>query len=193
MKKIQLYGELGKKFGKLHEYNINTPAEAVRALCVNYPEFKKYMLENKDLPYRVIVDKEDIDEENFHVYTRETIKIVPLVQGAGSNVGRIIIGATIIFAAWAIPGGQWLAAKTAGATAQSFAVAVGANLILSGVIGLLTPTIDAPESPERVENFAFNGPVNTVRQGGPVPLAYGELIVGSHVISAGLSVEEQPI
>jgi predicted phage tail protein len=41
MKKIQLLGELGKKFGKSFKMDVKNPAEAVRALCVNFPEFRK--------------------------------------------------------------------------------------------------------------------------------------------------------
>ncbi|HNQ32149.1 MAG TPA: hypothetical protein PKJ93_00055, partial [Methanoculleus sp.] len=34
------------------------------------------------------------------------------------------------------------------------------------------------------------GPVNTMAQGHPVPVGYGEMIVGSAVISAGIEIDE---
>ena len=37
----------------------------------------------------------------------------------------------------------------------------------------------------------FNGPVNTTAQGNPVPVIYGEMIVGSATISAGIYSEDQ--
>ena len=39
MKKIVLRGELGKKFGRTHWFDLNTPAEAIRALSANFTEF----------------------------------------------------------------------------------------------------------------------------------------------------------
>jgi predicted phage tail protein len=39
------------------------------------------------------------------------------------------------------------------------------------------------------ENYAFNGAANTVRQGVPVPICYGQLMVGGAVISSGITNE----
>ena len=46
------------------------------------------------------------------------------------------------------------------------------------------------EKPENTPSTYFDGAVNTTAQGHPVPIGYGKLIVGSAVISAGLTVEE---
>lgn len=186
MKTIKLYGKLGKLFGKIHVLNVKNAAEAVRALCCNKPELKKFLLENNDIRYKVFVDNENIDEKQLRDKAEKEIKIIPVVAGA-NDVVKIIIGAVLLYAAFTIagPAGLAEAAWYIQATAM-----LGANLILSGTIGLLTPTPTTPESPEKIDSFGFNGAVNNVRQGGPVPLAYGELIVGSHVISAGLSTDQ---
>jgi predicted phage tail protein len=39
------------------------------------------------------------------------------------------------------------------------------------------------------ESYSFSGIQNTSRQGTPVPVVYGETIVGSVVISAGIDVD----
>jgi predicted phage tail protein len=70
---------------------------------------------------------------------------------------------------------------------------VGVSLALSGVSQLLTPipllttpgTSDNGEADPR-ESFSFSGIQNTSRQGLPVPIVYGETVVGSIVISAGV-------
>ena len=85
--------------------------------------------------------------------------------------------------------GKWAGAQAgATATAAMFAgtamVEVGKAMVVSGVIQLLTPV---PEDIEQTDNYAFNGPVNTIKQGVPVPLCYGQLLVGSSVISSGIS------
>ena len=62
--------------------------------------------------------------------------------------------------------------------------------MLTGVAGLLSPTIAAPDiDNDPRNNNSFSGVQNTSREGIPVPVAYGEVIVGSVVISAGLNVE----
>ena len=63
-------------------------------------------------------------------------------------------------------------------------VGLGTQLTIGGVGALLTPT---PKDVEETNNYSFNGPVNTIRQGVPVPICYGQLMVGSSVISSGIS------
>ena len=68
-------------------------------------------------------------------------------------------------------------------------------MLLGGVAQLLAPDVDSGdpqtyEKPEAKASFLFNGPVNTAEQGGPVPLVYGRVITGSHVVSSGLSTEK---
>jgi len=68
---------------------------------------------------------------------------------------------------------------------------IGIGLALTGVAGMLSPTVPTPESDnDPRNNFSFSGIQNVAREGIPVPVAYGEVIVGSVVISAGLNVEE---
>ena len=39
MKRVVLRGELGKQFGRVHHFDLNTPAEAIRALSANFEGF----------------------------------------------------------------------------------------------------------------------------------------------------------
>ena len=41
-------------------------------------------------------------------------------------------------------------------------------------------------------SYLFNGASNTVNEGGPVPIGYGRLIVGSQVISVNQTVRYTP-
>ena len=70
-----------------------------------------------------------------------------------------------------------------GATAASY---LGMGLVLSGAAAMLTPEVDDGGGAEQAENYHFSGPINTVKQGGAVPLVYGRAIVGSTTISASL-------
>jgi predicted phage tail protein len=69
--------------------------------------------------------------------------------------------------------------------------------VLGGVAQLLTPTPtqqaagpDTPNDPRK--SYSFSGIQNVSRQGVPVPIVYGETIVGSVVLSAGINTEEVP-
>jgi predicted phage tail protein len=66
---------------------------------------------------------------------------------------------------------------------------LGVSLVLGGVAQLLTPTpkISKDEGDPR-KSFSFSGIQNVSRAGVPVPVVYGETLVGSVVISAGIDI-----
>ena len=66
---------------------------------------------------------------------------------------------------------------------------LGMGLLLGGAAMMLTPDTPDQESAEQAENYLFGGPVNTVKQGEPIPLVYGRAIVGSKTISASIFTE----
>jgi len=191
MKTVMLYGALGAEFGRVHRYDVATPLEALKALSVTLKGFKKSFIDGGS--YRIIIGgKNDlaIDETVYPISEKESIRIVPVVSGAGSSKGifNIILGATLMYFSLGLS-----TAVGASFITQATFQQIGMSLILSGVSQLLFPPPKAPVSQERPENrpsFIFNGAVNTTRQGNPVPLCYGRMIVGSQVISAGLSVEQ---
>jgi predicted phage tail protein len=179
LRKIKLYGKLAKFVGhRILEADVATAAEAVRFLVVNWPELERHMA---DQYYRVSVGTYDLDLEELHDPAgQQEIKIVPVMAGAGA-VGRILVGVALIAASF-IPG--------VGALAVSLLFGVGASLVLGGVAQLLTPTPRIPTGPDTQndprKSYSFSGIQNTSRQGVPVPIIYGETIVGSVVISAGI-------
>lgn len=195
MKTIRLYGELGKSFGRVHQYQVSTPAEAIRAMMATIKGFKQAMIDGGQ--YRVSVGRKidlDLTHTAAPVSDKESISIIPVVAGSG-GFGKVLVGAALVsFAVFAPYASTTLFAGTAAATTVgAIAGNLGIALILGGVSELLFKPPKAPEMAERPENmpsFMFNGAVNTTRQGNPVPVCYGRMIVGSQVISAGLSVEQ---
>lgn len=177
---VLLYGELAKRYGKHHRYAVRNVPEAIRALEANYRGFKQSI--RADGQYRIVVDKKLIGEEELGKTAIETIKIIPLVQGSGKGVGQIIAGIALIAVAWWNPLG-W------GALVGQAVRTVGFSLVMGGVSQMLTKTQKLSSGADRPDNkpsYAFDGPVNTTAQGNPVPLAYGKILAGSQVISAGL-------
>lgn len=187
-----LYGDLGRKFGKVHRYAAKTASECVKAMCVTLPGFREYFAPNY---YRVLrAGKEvlDVDGACTPQSNKESIRIIPVVTGAGGNgLFGIILGAVLIFAPYMAPA---FFAGMAPAIASGIA-SIGWSLLIGGVSQLLFAP-DKPQSAGNYEaannqpNYSFSGAVNTVAQGNPVPICYGRLIVGSQVISAGLTSQE---
>ena len=223
-KEVRLYGPLAKFVGQRKFLaEISTAGEAVRMLLANFPGLERHMA---DQYYKVIVDGHDSALDEIHYPASQTIKIVPVLGGAGGGTGKILAGVALVaFAIVAGPAaGGFLglgasafgtaATATAGATGfvlgAGAAVAIGsigAALILGGVSQLLSPTPQlgqiGPASTtggfrqtttegtemDPQESYSFSGIQNTSRMGLPVPLVYGETIVGSVVISAGIDVD----
>jgi predicted phage tail protein len=188
MREIRVYGRLAK-FLKRRVFcaEVASAAEAVRFLVANFPQLERHMA---DQHYRVSVGSYDVAADELHDPAGEQqIKIIPVLAGAGA-VGRIIGGVALLAAAFLIPG----FAAWAGPTAFSLIVGVGASLVLGGVAQLLTPvpqvyasgSSGANSEKDPRKSYSFSGIQNTSRQGVPVPIVYGETLVGSVVISAGV-------
>lgn len=200
MRTVLLYGHLGKRFGRRHRYDVRTPAEAVRALCATLNGFRAYMIEHSRPGYRVLVGREPRTLQTLAYPADGAIKIVPVTAGAGNGFGQIILGAALI-GFGVLTGGASLtlsAAWSAGGLAflGYLATNIGVSLVLGGVAQMLAPQpkMQGPaDRPENKPSYAFDGPVNTLAQGNPVPVCYGRLIVGSQVISAGIAAEEYPV
>ena len=190
LRKIKLYGKLAKFIGhRVLEADVATAAEAVRFLLANWPEVERHMA---DQHYRVSIGTYDIDlEELHHPAGAAPISFVPVVAGAGA-VGRIIIGVALLavsFLATAGGGAIFGAAFAKNLGLLAAGQAIGASLVLGGVAQLLTPTpkISKDEADPR-KSFSFSGIQNTNRAGVPVPVVYGETLVGSVVVSAGIDI-----
>jgi predicted phage tail protein len=188
LRKIKLYGKLAKFIGhRVLEADVATAAEAVRFLVANWPEVERHMA---DQHYRVSIGTYDIDlEELHHPAGAAPISFVPVVAGAGA-VGRILAGIAIIAFA-IVTAGAGIAGLGLGfsaSTAISIGL-VGASLIIGGIAQLLTPTPStSTDEGDPRKSFSFSGIQNTSRAGVPVPVVYGETLVGSVVISAGIDI-----
>ena len=183
---VYLYGHLAKAYGKRHELAVKSPAEAIRAFCANYKDFKQRVIDGGG--YRVLAGKDD-RAEDIHLPTSKSIKIIPTVQGSG-GLGKIVLGAALIAASFYLPGTQFISAFSSFSfSASAIASSVGFSLLLGGVSQLLfsPPKLESGEGerPENKPSYNFNGAVNTTGQGNALQLAYGRLRVGSQLVSAG--------
>lgn len=221
-REVRVYGPLAKFVGQRRFLaEISSAGEAVRMLLANFPGLERHMA---DQYYKVIVDGYDSDLEQLNYPASQTIKIVPVLGGAGGATGKILAGVALVAAAIVlgpVSGGFLGLGAGLSGTASGVAVSgliggaaataigmVGVSLILGGVAQLLSPTPQLGQiGPTRMsagggrtttsegteldpqESYSFSGIQNTSRVGLPVPLVYGETIVGSVVISAGIDVD----
>ena len=216
MRVIKVYGQLAKFLGcRQFKAAVNTPAEAIRFLVANFPKLKAHMA---DQYYKVCAGKNELDvgshleQLHYPMAQTECVRIIPVISGAGGTAAKIGIGIALIAAAFIIgPAvGGFLgigaglggaagagAAGSLGLVGGGFASAIGmigVSLVIGGVSQLLAPTPkisfgeDSNNDPRK--SYSFSGIQNVTRQGVPVPIVYGETIVGSVVISAGINTED---
>ena len=214
MKVVKVYGALRKRLGQCRfEFEAATPAQAIKALCVNFPGLEKWLIDSeKDgVAYRVSIGKEKITEDDLSPLAmpwskRQVFSITPVIAGAGRGGAMIGIGIGLIALSFLVPGlgaGATLAQAEVAATifgtqmstmaAASFAI--GASLTLSGIAQLISPTVSTSTSTDatdisQLDSTSLSGITNTVNQGLPVPICYGRCFIGSAVISSGLDVDQ---
>lgn len=203
LRKIKVYGALAKFLKRrVFRADVANPAEAVRFLIANYPQLREHM---RDQYYKVLVSNTALDigdqpeQLQYPIGALEEVKIIPVLTGAGGSTGQILAGVGLVAAAILLAplGGGFLGlgagAFTSGAAGTAAVIsstvgAIGAAMALGGVAQLLTPVpatstgADSEQDPRK--SYSFSGIQNVSRQGVPVPIVYGETIVGSVTISS---------
>ena len=210
---IRLVGEAGRRFGRKFQLAIKTPAEGLRALMLQIPGLRQYLLESGDkgIAWKVITDHspEGIDEEQLLWPISKRLVLAPVPVGRG-GVGKIVAGVALVAAAIVLGpvAGGFLGLGVTGVLSGGAATAIGAigvSMIFGGVAELLTPTPKMPtvkggmgrsssttgrSQAEQLNSFTFDkSNANTV-QGDVVPVLYGERIIGAlPVLSFGLELQ----
>ncbi len=214
MRRIRLYGELAKFVGHREFTAVaSNAAEAVRFLLANFPGLDQHMM---GYDYRVLIGTYAINKDELqHPAGQQTIRIIPVVAGAGggkrggffSILAGVALIAGAIFLGPAVGGFLGIGGGSGffGAGVASAVGGLGASLALGGVSQLLAPVpkIAPPSQPsyytptstketqlDPQKSYSFSGIQNTSKVGSAVPIVYGETIVGSVVISANFNTLE---
>jgi len=197
-RKIKLYGNLAEYTGhKEFEVNSNavkTPLQAVRFLTSNFKGVEQHISQNN---YQVKIGDNFITETELNFpLGLSNIHIIPVIEGSG-GVGRIIGGIALIglgIASGGVGFSLFTKAGWAGAVFKTKALIYGGGLLaLSGASQLLAPQPQTPDfqsSQDPRISFNFSGIQNVTRAGTPIPICYGEIFVGSVVISAQVDTEQ---
>lgn len=190
---IHLHGALGKRFGREIQLAVDTPAEAVRALCMMIKGFDAYVT---DRYYQVFRGRKregvDLDPQELHARLADMeteLHIVPRASGAKrQGLGKIILGGLLIAASFVVPG-AW---SIAGSAVSSIVAKAGVAMVLGGVSQMLAPQRGADyENRDQPQSELFSSAINVTTPGVPVPVVVGECEVGSVVVSAAIHVEDR--
>ncbi|MGV6491397.1 tail assembly protein [Stenotrophomonas rhizophila] len=195
LRTIRLYGKLGARFGRKFRLAVNSPAEAVRALCALLPGFQQYLTRASEdgVAFAVFIGKQNLtNDQLLDPPGQEDIRIAPVLAGSKrGGVLQVIVGIILVVV------GTYTSIFSAGGTSPL--IGLGWSMIVGGVMQMLAPQPRGLGSQDSVENrpsYSMNGTVNTQAQGNPVPVAYGGhdtkgMLVGSAVISGGIMAEDQ--
>jgi predicted phage tail protein len=189
LKKIKVYGTLRKFLGQAEfEVDLNTPREAISFLACNFKGIEEHMAEQL---YTIQVGAKVITEDLLNFNSQDDIRIIPVVHG---NFLPILLGAGALLGAKAV-GATLLGSTLLATLATNVLVSVGTSMIIDGVTSMLSQQID-PVSPVSQQsgldpsalasNYSFTGLTNISNAGVPVNLVYGEILVGSIVVSNGV-------
>ncbi len=125
------------------------------------------------------------------------IHIVPRVAGAKSGgVFQIVLGAAAIAGSFFTAGATlaaWGAAIGAGGM-TGILFSLGASMVLGGVAQMLAPKARTPRTQTTdngKQNTYFSSLDNMVAQGNVLPVLYGEMRVGSRVVSQEISTADE--
>ena len=204
---VKIHGILADQLGQ-SEWKLaaRSVGEAVKGIQTNSKKLYQQLMQNdkENIRYRVLINDKDFamqegeDPDTFEginsselVIKRDTIKtidIVPVIEGSDNvlSIITIIVGVALI---WTGVGAAMAAGGLASMTAMQGAMIMGGiGLVAAGVTNLLTPMPKFGDFREieqgGARSYLFNGPQNTIREGGPVFVGYGRLMVGSHVIQS---------
>ena len=176
MTNVYLAGRMGKLVGKSFKFNTRTLRETLEAIEANTNKLKSYLLKSGKRKLAIFIDGKELDS-SMGLQTNvkgKTVRIIPLLMGGFVVTGKIIAAALI---------------KSATAVTLKKVVAFVVSTILFAAfsfgMSLLMAKLMAEDDPEQqnTTSFVFGPPENIASQGGPIPVGYGRMIVGSRTIS----------
>lgn len=158
MKKVFLHGELGEKFGREWDLDVDSPFEAMSALFANNKEIEIYLnsKEKQGVNYGIkkIPKGDFIEQIDYSLPTKKDIHIFPMPQGAGFAGGLVMM-----------------------------ALQTAASMYVSSKLAEAMERDDSTLAIQ-TESFIFNGGENRYQQGSSIPVGYGRMKIGSNVVSA---------
>ena len=191
---ITLHGALGEAVGGKWNICVSSIPEAMRAIQINshgklFPYF--FEAQKREEKYKILVDNKEVDASDIDPSDFESVcqselmlnrklkrlDIVPVIEGG--IAAPILMGIGLM-------GAGMLAGLP-------LFIMGGLGLVISGMANLLAKPPEYEEFREFTDvktkgSYLFAGPQNSVKEGGPVPIGYGRLLVGSQLVGASYNI-----
>lgn len=204
MTHVKLMGEMGEKFGSEWNMDVSNFRDVFRLIDCQTNGFKKYLTDCAEEGINFTIQNgEDLVDGTLDAMiapVKDIVVITPVAAGAGmSDILKVIFGIFLLMYGPAMADGLFSGVEAEGVVelermnkAKAFTTkaiqGVGTSLAMGGIQSYLTP--DTPSTSGK--SYLFNGPENNVKEGVPVPLLYGQLLVGGSVINFGVEEEALP-
>ncbi len=139
---------------------------------------------DRGIRYAVFAGKRNLDKKQLtHPSGSSDIRIAPVLVGSKqAGLFQVLAGAVLM---------------VVGAVSMYFGNAygpqmmmMGAALALGGIAQMMAPQPATDGGFSSRTSYNFNGAQNITQQGGPVPLLYGRMRIGSVVISEGMLAKD---
>lgn len=192
---VKLLGELGRRFGREYKFLVRNPRDIISALCRQIDGFKQYLCiaHENNVGFKLITkEPEGISYEHMTM-SCDRLVIAPIIAGSGGAAGKILLGVALVglsfvsFGAGTVAAG--MGAAFAGGSAGIVSTAlfgIGLSLIATGIGAMLTPEVKTPTTDSgKKESFMFDRAAELTTQGYPIPLVYGEYLVGAPLVISG--------
>jgi len=205
MQTVHLNGNIAK-FGEVWHTNCFNIRDIFKLIECQTPGFRKHILNAAEVGVEYEIKRGgeflDYQEELLISLNDDDIIITEVPAGSKSGGGKLLFAALLV-ASFFLPGssglliegGQMAGMASTGSTTAAAGLSAGAglsnagmmvaalatNLAMTGIAQIMAPGPEVDKGTD--ESYLFDGPTNAITQGMPVPLAYGELIVGGAPIS----------
>lgn len=171
LRTVHLHGEAGRLFGRRWRLDVDTLAEAIRAIGIQSKGFAAYV-EARDwrcVRGRTIADGYALDQDMVALRLGDAdLHITPVIAGAGgkgASTGKIIAGVLLAgFAFFVAPAGF----SMLGMTAKQIGM-VGVAMALQGVSSLISAQKQSTQ-----ESHLFSSISDVATQGLPIPILVGK-------------------
>jgi predicted phage tail protein len=185
-----------ERFGETFTVSIDKPIDIFKLLDCQISGFRAYLIQALEAGLDLaIVSKNNIlieePAEIFLIDKNPTEYYISLVPAGSGWFGKILAAVAIAVVSYFTFGSAnaiFASASWAGNVATNLYM-MAALVAIAGIVELLTKTPKTKE--EEKGPGIFDGPENTIKSGQPVPILYGQLLIGGAPIHVDISSAEQ--
>ena len=181
LRKLYLEGDMGEKYGRIAEVKATTVREVIQYLDANHSGVKEYLLDKQDknIGFTIKIADEYVedDRELLLPLDKGDIVITPVPVGS-EGIVKVILGAILVVIGFVLlPSIPFLGKALIG---------IGLSLAASGIAELMAPDPATDNQEENKEGYLFQGAEQSIPEGRPVPVLYGELRVPGQPVTFNL-------